>query len=358
MSLLLVRSSSRALRTQGRDPTELPLAVESKKIFPTLNDEFGYETEYRQEGHLMFAFTEKWVSSLEALYERQNKLGQAVSKLIPPEEVFKLVPDLPRDIARGMYCADDGQVNPMRLTYGYSLGAKKWKAKILTHTPVKKINVSNGRVVSVDAGDLTVKANWVLNVTGIHAKQISKTVGIDLPIACLIFEILVTEPLPRFLHQVLLCPEKKFGFRQTVSGNCIGGSSVPNNLTEDMSVTREKFKTRAKLWMSMFPKKLGNVSIIRSFAGLYDITPDLIPIIDIFENPKGYMVVAGFSGHGLAIGPAVAKLVADWVATGERHKYLDEFNYARFEGTDIDGWGKQEGLYEFHAWPTKQKTSN
>ena len=62
-----------ALRTQGRDPTELPLAIESKKLFPALNDEFGYDTEYRREGHLMFAFTEKWVASLEALYERQNK---------------------------------------------------------------------------------------------------------------------------------------------------------------------------------------------------------------------------------------------------------------------------------------------
>ena len=343
-----------ALRTQGRHKTELPLAIESKTMFPTLNDEFDYDTEYRKSGHLLIVYSEEFVSVLEATYKRQEELGYSVSKLISPEEVYKLVPTLPREIAAGLYCATDGQVNPLKLTTGYYLGAKKSGAKILTHSPVKKINVSGGRVVSVDAGDLTVKANWVVNAAGIHAKEISKTIGIDIPIASLIFEILVTEPLPPFITPVLGCPEKKFGFRQTSNGNVLFCSSVPNDLTYDMAVTREKLKERVKLMISVFPQ-LADVSIIRSFAGLFDITPDLVPIIDTFENPQGYFLAAGFSGHGLAIGPAVGKQVAEWIGNGKPSMGLGEFRYSRFSEREISEWGKQKGKYTFMSYAVPKK---
>jgi sarcosine oxidase subunit beta len=347
-----------ALRSQGRDLHELPLAIESNKTFPGLNDEFGYDTEYRRNGHIIFVYSEEAMYTIESMYKRQEDYGYKVSKMVSPEEIYKIVPQFPRELAGGMYCPIDGHCNPMRLTKGYSIGAKKWGAKILTQTPVKKINVSGGRVVSVDAGDLTVKANKVLNVTGIHAKEISKTVGIDLPIACLIFEIMVTEPLPHFLDPVILCPERKFGMRQTANGNILMGSSVPNDLTTDMTMIREKIKERVKLMLSIFPKQLKDISIIRSFAGLYDITPDLLPIMHRFENPAGYYVIAGFSGHGLAIAPSVGNRIAEWIITGELHKEYEQFSFSRFEGYDIPSWGTQKGKYSFHAWPTKQKTSN
>ena len=348
-----------ALRSQGRDLNELPLSIESNKIFPGLNDEFGYDTEYRRNGHFIVVYSEEWVdNTLKAMYKRQNDYGYSVSKLFSPEEIYKIVPQFPRELAGAMYCPIDGHCNPMRLTKGYSLGARKWGAKILTKAPVKKINVSGGRVVSVDAGDLTVKANKVLNVTGIHAKEISKTIGIDLPIACLIYELMVTEPLPHFLDPVAICPERKFGIRQSANGNIVFGASVPNDLTTDMTVTREKIKERVKLMLSIFPKQLKGVSIIRSFAGLYDITPDLLPIMHRFENPRGYYVIAGFSGHGLAIAPSVGYQMAEWIMTGKLHEEYEKFSFSRFEGYDIPSWGTQKGKYSFHAWPTKQKPSH
>ena len=99
------------------------------------------------------------------------------------------------------------------------------------------------------------------------------------------------------------------------------------------------------------PKKLGEVSILRSYAGLYDITPDLIPILDTFENPKGYFVAAGFSGHGLAIGPAVCKNIAEWISTGKPPLDLDAFRFSRFSEKEIARWGTRKGLYDFHSWP-------
>lgn len=346
-----------ALRSQGRHLTELEYAIESSKILPTLNDEFGYDTEYRRGGHIMLVYSEEYVTTLKAIYERQNGYGHPVSKMISPEEVYKLVPTLPEGIAGGLYCPTDGQVNPVRMTKGYSLGARKWGAKIVTHAPVKKLNISGGRVVSVDAGDLTVKANKVVNVTGIHAGEISKSVGINLPIKCLIYELIISEPLPPFLTPVLQSPQKAFGLRQSVNGNLVFGSSVPNDLTYDVTVTREKFRERLNLMKSICPKTSKEISIIRSFSGLYDITPDLVPIVDSFENPRGYFVVAGFSGHGLAIGPSMGKQVADWISTGKSSLDLSRFRLSRFSEKDLSEWEQKKGLYSFHSWP-KPKAAN
>ena len=344
------------LRTQGRHLTELPFAIESKNIFSTLNDELDSDTEYRRGGHLMFVYSEEHMATLEAMYQRQETYGYSVSRLISPEEVYSIVPGLRSGIAGGMYCPDDGQINPYRLTRGYAFGASKLGAKILTRTPVQKINVSGGRVVSVDAGDLTVKANWVVNAAGIHAREISKTIGIDLPTTSLILEIVVTEPLPQFLAPCLICPEVMLGFRQTVSGNVLFDSTVPNDLTDDVTVTREKFRHRVNAMLSVFPRKLRDVSIIRSYAGLFDITPDLVPIIDSFEHPRGYVVANGFSGHGLAISPAVGTQVAEWISTGKPSMNLHEYRYSRFSPREIAQWGTQKGLYSFHSWPQPKTT--
>ena len=343
-----------ALRSQGRDLDEMPLVLESHEIFPTLNDEFGYDTEYRKCGHLMFVFSEDHVSTLETLYQRQSRAGYEGSKLVSSEEIHNLVPSLPKGLAKGMYCASDGDINPMRMNYGYFLGAKKWGAKIFTHTPVKGIRTEKGRVVSLDAGDLVVKSNWVVNAAGVHAREISKWVGIDLPIISLVYEMLVTEPVPPFLSTVLQCPEKKFGCRQVVSGNILFGSSVPNDLSFDMTVLREKFKERVSLMRSIFVKNLRDVSILRSFVGLFDITPDLLPIIDCPDQLKGYVVAAGFSGHGLAIGPAVSNRVAEWIRTGIRPSHLEKLSYGRFAAEEITEFGNQKGKYSFMVW-TKPK---
>jgi len=345
------------LRTQGRDLDELPLAIESQKIFSTLNNELDYDTEYRRNGHLRFVYSGDYVPTLKAWCQRQEDFGYHESKLITSEKVYKLVPALRREAAGGMFCAVDGDINPIRMNYGYSLGAKKYGAKILLHTPVKKINVSKGRIVSIDAENLTIKTNWVVNAAGVHAREISKSIGIDLPIVPLIYEVLVTEPLPPFLTPVLQCPDKKFGCCQTLNGNILFGSSVPNDLTYDMAVTREKFKERVKLMMSIFHESLREVSIIRSYAGLFDITPDLLPVIDSLEYPRGYFLAAGFSGHGLAICPAVGKRVAEWVSTGKPPTNFEKFGYSRFVGTNMSEFKIQKGKYSFLNW-TKLSPSN
>lgn len=50
-----------------------------------------------------------------------------------------------------------------------------------------------------------------------------------------------------------------------------------------------------------------------SWAGLIDVTPDSMPVIDRVQDIPGLTVATGFSGHGFGTGPAAGQLAADIV---------------------------------------------
>ncbi|MCB8962996.1 MAG: FAD-binding oxidoreductase, partial [Ardenticatenales bacterium] len=57
---------------------------------------------------------------------------------------------------------------------------------------------------------------------------------------------------------------------------------------------------------------------------------DGIPIIDQLPGLDNLTFAAGWSGHGWAIAPAVAQLLAEWRLTGRRPDLLTPFNLTRF----------------------------
>ena len=51
-----------------------------------------------------------------------------------------------------------------------------------------------------------------------------------------------------------------------------------------------------------------------SWAGMMDVTPDAVPVIDQVARIPGFFIATGFSGHGFGIGPGAGRLMADLVA--------------------------------------------
>jgi sarcosine oxidase subunit beta len=54
-----------------------------------------------------------------------------------------------------------------------------------------------------------------------------------------------------------------------------------------------------------------NLRVVRQWAGLYDMSPDSHHIISEAKDAKGFITIAGFSGHGFMIAPRVAILAAN-----------------------------------------------
>ena len=63
----------------------------------------------------------------------------------------------------------------------------------------------------------------------------------------------------------------------------------------------------------MFPAFAG-LQVVESWAGLMDVTPDVVPVIGPVDRLPGFFIASGFSGHGFGIGPGAGRLMADLVA--------------------------------------------
>jgi sarcosine oxidase, subunit beta len=66
------------------------------------------------------------------------------------------------------------------------------------------------------------------------------------------------------------------------------------------------------------------------WAGLYEITPDHMPILGRHPDLANYIDASGFSGHGVMHSPATGMLIAKEVVDGRAHTINDELRIARF----------------------------
>jgi glycine/D-amino acid oxidase-like deaminating enzyme len=82
---------------------------------------------------------------------------------------------------------------------------------------------------------------------------------------------------------------------------------------------------------------LRQAGIASAWAGFVDSTPDGVPGIGEVAEVPGFILAAGFSGHGFGIGPGAGHLIADLV-TGETPIFDPKpYEPARFSASS---WGK------------------
>jgi sarcosine oxidase subunit beta len=82
-------------------------------------------------------------------------------------------------------------------------------------------------------------------------------------------------------------------------------------------------KTVDEEWMLAVVEKLverapafEEASVLRGWAGFYEVTPDDNPLLGWVGEPEGLAVAAGFSGHGFMQGPAIGACLAELILDG------------------------------------------
>lgn len=83
--------------------------------------------------------------------------------------------------------------------------------------------------------------------------------------------------------------------------------------------------------------KLRTVEPVQIWAGLIDVTPDVVPVISLAQELPGLVIATGFSGHGFGIGPGAGHLVADLVTGNPPIVDPSAFRLSRFaDGSPIE----------------------
>jgi sarcosine oxidase, subunit beta len=80
---------------------------------------------------------------------------------------------------------------------------------------------------------------------------------------------------------------------------------------------------------------LGDIKILRQWAGPYDQSPDGNPILGPASDAHpDFFLACGFVGHGFMMAPIIAKLYAEYLTGGVKHEIFERSRLARFtDGT-------------------------
>lgn len=84
-----------------------------------------------------------------------------------------------------------------------------------------------------------------------------------------------------------------------------------------------------KMIAEQFPVFAG-AKIEQRWAGLIDVTPDIVPVMDEVTSLPGFYLATGFSGHGFGIGPGAGHLMADLITGDQPLVSPTPFRFSRF----------------------------
>lgn len=328
-------SNAGGVRQSARDERELPIAMFTMQhIWPRLSEELELDVEFCQTGNLRLGKTEKHMKMIRILAESCSKSGLLMD-VLTAGEVQKICPDLAPDIAGAGWCPTDGHANPLLTTLGFYRQARRMGARFITGEKVIKIEKYKGaaRKVMTRSGNV-YEADTILLAAGYGSREIANTVGIDLPLARVFDECMVTEAQPPMLKAMLGTADADFYGHQTVHGSFVFGGNSGferyHKVTEESKDSTAITPPCIARSVIKYMPTLAGAKIIRHWAGWLDKCSDGVPIIGKVSEVPGLVIAAGFSGHGFGISPGVGYLLGELIA-GERLSCdMKELRYDRF----------------------------
>jgi len=329
------------IRQQWSTEMNIRLMQDSIALCKRFAVELGVNVWFRQGGYLFIARTAAEVARLEKNIALQNRCGVA-TRMLEPKAALDVVPELNLDgIVGAAYNPTDGILFPWPFLWGYARQAIAAGVQVFTHTLVNNIEAHRpGFTVHTSRGP--IKARRVVNAAGAWSPQVARMVGVSIPTWPIRHEICSSEPLKPFLRPMVSELTSGLYCSQSMRGEIVGGVTIPGHgSTYAMGSTLGFLATYARRLTRLMPV-LGDVKVLRQWAGPYDCSPDGNPIVGEAPDLPDFFVACGFVGHGFMMAPILGKLYGDWLTGGKPHEIFQRYTLARFRGDAGGGHDKED----------------
>lgn len=336
---------------QSKNPgLHLTLALESARIYKSLEAELDHPIEYEETGGMILIETPEEMEVMRDFVKRQQETGLQV-EILDRKEAGKMQRGLSPHLLGATYSPQDAHVNAIEMTLAYARAAVRNGAELFLHTEVTSLLHQGDRITGVETSDGAIYCETVINATGAWAPFIGRMAGIEIPIQPRRGQIIVTEETPPLIMGDILSaryivakynpgtlkdfddPGIKMGvglsLSQTQKGNILIGATR-EFVGYNTQVTREGLKEILKYATRLVPA-LKEINMIRMFAGLRPYTPDGLPIIGAVKGLEGFFMAAGHEGDGIALSPVTGKIVSDLIIDGETFMDVSPLGIERFE---------------------------
>lgn len=305
--------------------------VEGNAMFDVLADELDFH--FGRVGSLTLAYSEEQIPVLLNL-RKQARQNNVEVKLLTPEEVWEMEPNVSRDIKGALYAPTAGIVDPFNMTAHAMENAVDNGVELhLNEEVVSIIEDIKNHSFTIVTDKSRYETKLVINCAGLYADKIASMVGTpDFVIRPRKGEYLILDHYTAGLVNSTIFPlpsEKGKGvlISPTTSGNYIlGPSSEFVDAKDDLATDRLTIEQVKKSVQTLVPSvPFGEA--IRVFAGLRASTSQGDFIIDFFPGYDRFINVAGIDSPGLASSPAIARYVVETlVASRLKLVQKDDFN--------------------------------
>jgi glycine/D-amino acid oxidase-like deaminating enzyme len=367
-------------RKMARDPREIPLVIESLRLWERMNETVEAETGFRTCGIMYLGETEADLARLEAWLDHAREY-QLDTHIVRGTEVAERLTGLAKKWAGALYTPSDGKGEPQLAAPAIAEAARRRGAAILTQCAVRGIETAGGRIAGVVTEKGRIACQSVVLAGGAWSRLFCGNLGVELPQLKVLGSVMRTERLDG--GPEVSASGGLFGYRKRMDGGytvaTLGVRTidlVPDNFrlaldylpaarlhwqklrfrmgqrfVEEWRMKRrwgldeptpfEAVRTldpepdpyvldRAQQAVTQAFPLFQGVAIAERWGGMIDVMPDAIPVISAVDKVPGFYIATGFSGHGFGIGPGAGRLVADMVAGGPTIVDPTPFRLSRF----------------------------
>jgi len=368
------------VRVQGRDTREIPMMLESLRIWDGLRDETGEDVGFVRRGCYFTARTGKEMQSLEKWVATAAEYG-IESELLSADELDGHMSGCAVPLAGALYTESDGRAEPQKAAPAIGRAAERAGARILTACAVRGVETSGGAVSAVATEHGVIKTTTVLCAAGAWSSYFFRSLGVKVPQLKVRGTVARTAACDSVLEgnvfdELLGIRRRDDGGYSIAHGSILQHGITPSTLrwsikfvpallqelkTLSISFGKDFFdemrmpktwaldeetpfeKTRVldpepservlrgirKNLDTMFPQ-LRDVPIVEAWAGMVETTPDVVPMIGPVDGMPGMHIATGFSGHGFGLGPGAGKAIAGMLTGTDTGIDLHPLRLSRF----------------------------
>ena len=197
------------------------------------------------------------------------------------------------------------------------------------------IELRDGKVIGVQTSKGYVSTRKVLSAVAGWTTHTTHMVGMRTPLVIHPLQALVTEPLKPWLDNIVVSASLHLYVSQSSRGELVAGASLDPYELISMRSTLDFAEGLSGHMLDLFPC-LGDIKVLRQWAGLCDMTPDFSPIMGT-TPVDGFYIDAGWGTWGFKATPISGQTMAWTIAHDRNHELIEPFNLSRFSEFSLVG---------------------
>ena len=308
------------------------VAQACQATYDRMGETLGFNVLFYRMGYAWVLYEPDEVERMRAIVEMHHRIGVR-SEFHDERGALELLPILRGgDPVLAAVVHDDAIVHHDAVVWAHLERLAATTVTLLPETTVTGVETDDGGVRAVETTRGRIATRHVVNATDGWSNRLNVVAGVDAPNRPYRREVLVTAPVVRAIDKAVTFYRPTEGwFNQTLRGEIVMGVVDPAEPTGVDQRSSWAFLRRTAELMVRKAPALREVTVIRQWAGMYDVSPDHQPLVGPTRQLDGWWEANGWSGRGMLLAPYLMDQLAERFALGTTSPHLALFDPDRFE---------------------------